>query len=358
MALRSLVVCADAKAVQVLGQLLSELTIEAEHCGDAQLAAARLVTHSFDAILVDCQDQEAALELITGARSTHTNRSSLIIGIVDSRDQVREVFSTGANFVLYKPVTPERAGSSLRAARSLMRREKRGKERVSLHAQASIAYANTDNVAAVLLSLSEDGLALQSERKLPPRCKVYFQFTLPGNTPTVRLSGEVAWQDATGRVGIRFADVPQASRRILSQWIKTTLSQHVKAEPSLPPVSQQPAPRANAGFGLLSDSSSNRREKSRFACRLGADLYRAGEKVPHRCTLSDISTGGCYVETPAPFPPGTTVHIVVRTLEMKVQVSGTVQAMHPGFGMGVAFSLKTRYEQEQVQQLIACQVEA
>jgi c-di-GMP-binding flagellar brake protein YcgR len=208
-----------------------------------------------------------------------------------------------------------------------------------------------------LLDLSEDGLALQSERKLPPRCKVYFQFALPGKAPAVRLSGEVVWQDATGRVGIRFADVPQASRRILSQWIKTNLSQQVKVEPSLPPVSQQPATRANAGFGLLSASSSNRREKSRYACRLGADIYRAGEKVPHRCTLSDISTGGCYVESPAPFPAGTTVQIVVRTLEMKVQVLGTVLAMHPGFGMGVEFSLKSPYEREQVQQLIACQVE-
>ena len=357
MALRSLVVCADAKAVQVLGQLLSELSIGAEHCGEAQLAASRVLAQPFDAVLVDCQDQQAALELISAARSTPVNRSSLIIAIVDTRDQVRDVFAKGANFVLYKPITAERAGSSLRAARSLMRREKRGKERVSLHAQASIAYANTEDVAAILLDLSEDGLALQSERKLPPRCKVYFQFTLPGKAPAVRLSGEVVWQDATGRVGIRFADVPQASRRILSQWIKTNLSQQVKVEPSLPPVSQQPATRANAGFGLLSASSSNRREKSRYACRLGADIYRAGEKVPHRCTLSDISTGGCYVETPAPFPAGTTVQIVVRTLEMKVQVLGTVLATHPGFGMGVEFSLKSPYEREQVQQLIACQVE-
>jgi hypothetical protein len=42
---------------------------------------------------------------------------------------------------------------------------------------------------------------------------------------------------------------------------------------------------------------------------------------------------------------------------MKVQVLGAVLATHPGFGMGVEFSLKSPYEREQVQQLIACQVE-
>ena len=71
---------------------------------------------------------------------------------------MRDVFGSGAKFVVYKPVTVERAESSLRAARSLMKREKRGKLRISLHAPASIAYADAENVAATLLDLSEDGL--------------------------------------------------------------------------------------------------------------------------------------------------------------------------------------------------------
>ena len=42
MALTSLVVCADLKAVQVLSQILRELNIGAEHCGDLAQATARL----------------------------------------------------------------------------------------------------------------------------------------------------------------------------------------------------------------------------------------------------------------------------------------------------------------------------
>ena len=61
------------------------------------------------------------------------------------------------------------------------------------------------------------------------------------------------------------------------------------------------------------------------------------------------------METTEPFDSGTTVEIVVRTEKMKVRVRGTVQAVHPGFGMGVRFSIGTMAEREQVQQLIACQ---
>jgi CheY-like chemotaxis protein len=359
MALTSLVVCADSKAVQVLSQIFRELNIEAEHCADLTTAAARLAAKHFDAVVVDCQDQLPAIELIASVRKAQINRSTLIIGLVDGREQVRDIFGQGANFIVYKPVSVERAASSLRAARGLMAREKRGKLRVSLHAPASIAYSNAENVAATLLDLSEDGLAIQSERRLPPRCKVYFQFNLPGEKSSVRLSGDVVWQDSSGRVGIRFVDVPQTSRRTMNEWIKGSLSRLATAEENAPkapkkeklPPTEAVATRL-AGLGL-SAGSSNRRIQARRACRLSADVFRLGEGVPNRCTLSDVSTGGCYVETPSPFPANTALDIVVRTSDMKLRVRGKVQVVHPGFGMGVQFSLNTADEREQVKQLIA-----
>jgi CheY-like chemotaxis protein len=358
MALTSLVVCADPKAVQVLSQILRELNIEAEHCSDLPTAADRLAVQHFDAVVVDCQDQLPAIELIANVRKLPINRSTLIIGLVDGREHVRDIFGQGANFIVYKPVSVERAGSSLRAARGLMAREKRGKLRVSLHAPASITYADAENVAATLLDLSEDGLAIQSERRLPPRCKVYFQFNLPGEKSSVRLSGDVVWQDSSGRVGIRFVDVPQTSRRTMHEWIKTSLARLAKAEQNAPKNEQVTRPEVVttrlAGLGL-SAASSNRRIQARRACHLSADVFRLGEGVPNRCTLSDVSTGGCYVETPSPFPSRTVLDIVVRTHEMKLRVRGTVQVTHPGFGMGVQFSLKTADEREQVKQLIAAQ---
>jgi hypothetical protein len=191
---------------------------------------------------------------------------------------------------------------------------------------------------------------------LPQRCKVYFQFSLPGNRSPIRLSGEVVWQDASGRVGIRFADVPQTSRRALTEWIRIALAQQKQAEQPVPQDHEVSAEtRGHTVIGGSSLPASNRRGNSRLACRLSADVFQWGENVPNRCTLSDIGPGGCYVETTEPFESGTTVEIVVRTEKMKVRVRGTVQAVHPGFGMGVRFSIATVAEREQVQQLIACQ---
>jgi hypothetical protein len=96
----------------------------------------------------------------------------------------------------------------------------------------------------------------------------------------------------------------------------------------------------------------NRRTQARFACRIGAEVYRGGTSVPNYCCLTDLSSGGCYLEVPLPFPRGAEVEIVVRTHELKLRLRGTVQASHPGFGMGVAFELKTHDEQSSVKQLL------
>jgi CheY-like chemotaxis protein len=358
MALSSLVVCTDPKSVEVLCRALRDLGIHMELCTGMAEAASRLTASGFDAILVDCQQERAAIELITFCRRSDPNRSSLAVALVDATNDVRRIFATGANFVIYKPVLPERVNASLRAARGLMRREKRRSRRIRLHTNASISYANVESTPATLLDLSEYGVALQSEARLPNRCKVYFQFALPGQAATVRLSGEVVWQDSAGRVGVRFADVPQTSRRVLKEWMRAhSENEDPDAAPAQPAPAQM-AFNAPVGLGLLSVSASDRRIKTRHACRIGADIFRMGVNVPHRCTLSDISIGGCYVETSEPFPVGTSIEIVVRTEIMKVRVYGRVQSTHTAYGMGVEFTLKSPDQRAQVQQLIAHQASA
>ncbi|HXX01063.1 MAG TPA: PilZ domain-containing protein, partial [Candidatus Acidoferrales bacterium] len=95
----------------------------------------------------------------------------------------------------------------------------------------------------------------------------------------------------------------------------------------------------------------NRRTQTRYSCRLGAEVYRTGTSVPNHCCLTDLSSGGCYLEVPLPFPSGSSVEILVRTYEMKLRLRGTVQASHPGYGMGVSFELKTKEERENVKKL-------
>jgi c-di-GMP-binding flagellar brake protein YcgR len=257
-----------------------------------------------------------------------------------------------------------------------MRKDKRKKARAAVHAQATIDYANVEQEKAALIDLAENGMSVQFGKRIPPVSKVYFQFRLPDQAANIRLSGQVVWQDWKGRAGVQFVDVPRTSRRLLDDFLGANLRDDstqeqfadvtVEVEELLQPAAVAIAEQVHGSactHDPVQDTSAhedsprhsdpdNRRTETRYACRLGAEVYRTGISVPHRCSLTDLSSGGCYLEVSLPFPQGASIEIVVRTYEMKLRLRGAVLTSHPGYGMGVEFKLETREERESVKKLI------
>jgi len=381
MTLTALLVCVDEVAAQVLRRVLEELSIRVESCPDFGRATLRLAQDRFDAVIVDGESNTEVITLLRDTRLSRMNDSTLAIALVSGQESIREMFSLGVNFVLYKPVAYDRALSSLRAARAVMRKEKRKSARASVHAHATVDYADVQQEKATLVDVAQDGMSVRFGKKLPPVGKVYFTFQLPGQASSVRLSGQVIWQDWNGRAGIQYVDVPKASRRMLTEFLSANLTTQSQQE-RLPDVtvemeeplmvatavireqethsSEKPSRETKASREAASvqpdpatghPDADNRRAQKRYACRLGAEVYRTGTSVPNHCCLTDLSSGGCYLEVPLPFPTGSSVEILVRTYEMKLRLRGQVLASHPGYGMGVAFELKTKEERENVKKL-------
>jgi CheY-like chemotaxis protein len=376
MNLSALLVCTDKAAIDVLQRVLEELKISAEVCQDFTRAGIRIAQQRYDVVIVDGHSANEVLTLLRETRVSRLNDATLAVAVVPSQESIRELFSLGVNFVLYKPVAYERALSSLRAARAVMRKEKRKNARAAVHAHATVDYANVEQDKATLIDLAQDGMSVLFGKKLPPTSKVYFQFKLPGQTASVRLSGQLVWQDWNGRGGVQFIDVPRTSRRLLEEFLGTTLPKQkatelsdvtVEVEDMFQPASLAVAEQTHGKryIASLTEESStsaavapggeveanNRRTQTRYSCRLGAEVYQTGTSVPYHCCLTDLSSGGCYLEVPSPFAKGSSVEIVVRTYELKLHLRGTVQASHPGYGMGVAFELKTKEEQMNVKKL-------
>jgi CheY-like chemotaxis protein len=365
MDLRALVVCLDQESANLLMLSLSELGILVERASSTAEGLELLESHHFNAVVLDYRPDQSSEEFLTRLRQSPRNRSTLLIAIVDSGFNARPLFGLGANFVLYRPLSSERTRISLRAARGLMRRERRRASRTPVNSKANVAYPGTPELSALLTDLSEGGTSIQTESRIPSSCKIYFEFALPDQEQIVRLSGEVAWQDSGGRTGIRFLDVPQSSRRLMQSWLQQNNPQpSLGAPPAMvnesasnqslatPPRTSSESQLESRDSSILSNAS-NRRGEHRFACKLGAEVYRLGSKVPNRCILSDISEGGCYVEMPSPFSGQSGVEILVRTSDTKLRISGQVMTIHRGFGMGVRFMFRDSVEREEVLRLLA-----
>ena len=293
MSLKSLVLCSDEKIVRVLRRVLGDLDIAVELCADSDKALRKLTRERFEAIIVDVTD-DGASEVLRSARSAPCNKQAVAVAIVEPLIGLKAVFSIGAHFVLYKPVSSERAKSSFRAARALMKSERRRNARVAVQIPVVMRSPEAGgNMQVTTIDVSEGGMAVSLRNRRRPTGRWQIVFTLPGTKTSLELPAEFAWEGTGQQAGLRFQQVSPEAARQLREWLKQNSPE---AEQDDPPI---------------------------------------------LCQLTDLSLGGCYLEMSSPFPASSRVALSMRAGGVEVRAQGVVRIMHPDKGMGVEFTQAT-----------------
>jgi TonB family protein len=122
MGYQALLFCPEEKLARVVGQVFSELDFTIEPVHEPFAAVKKLMTQRYDAIVVDCENEQNASLLFKSARNSSSNQSSLAIALVEGQAGVAKAYRIGANLVLTKPINVEQAKGTLRVARGLLRK--------------------------------------------------------------------------------------------------------------------------------------------------------------------------------------------------------------------------------------------
>jgi TonB family protein len=122
MSYQALLFCPDEKTARVVSQVLSELEFHVEPCNEPFAAVKKLMAQHFDAIVVDCDNEQNAALLFKSARNSNSNQASLAVAVVEGQTGVAKAFRIGANLVLTKPIHVEQSKGTLRVARGLLRK--------------------------------------------------------------------------------------------------------------------------------------------------------------------------------------------------------------------------------------------
>jgi protein TonB len=102
--------------------VFSELDFSVEAVNEPFAAVKKLMTQRYDAIAVDCENEQNASLLFKSARNSSSNQSSLALALVEGQAGVAKAYRIGANLVLTKPINVEQAKGTLRVARGLLRK--------------------------------------------------------------------------------------------------------------------------------------------------------------------------------------------------------------------------------------------
>ncbi len=309
MTLQALLVSKDDLAADSLTQVLANFGVALHHSSVGEVAMSRLAEEHFDQVLVDFDDPEVASQVLefnrrqAGPKQTNP---AVTVALLREASQIRTILGAGAHFILIKPIIHEQAHATLRAATAMLKRERRQSFRVPVQAPISLRTGDAENIEGILLDVSSGGIDVLAAKPLPSASLAHFSFELPDVNIQLEGDGEVAWSSGNGQTGLRFLDMDVRMREQLNDW-------------------------------LVSHSHEA--------------LPEEADPVSH-CKLTDMSLGGCYVETESPFPQASAVDLCLKTEGLEVHTEGLVRVMHPTHGMGIEFPARTEEQRKSVGEFI------
>ncbi|MGA2978164.1 MAG: PilZ domain-containing protein [Terriglobales bacterium] len=308
MILQALLVSKDDVTAETLIQVLLQFGVAVDRSSAADVAVTRLSEERFDQVIVDFDDPEAASLMLEACRHVvgPDQNPPVTVALLQDTSQIRSILGAGAHFILVKPVAHEQAHNTLRAAAALLKRERRQSPRVAVQAAVSIRIDDSNIVEGIMLDLSAGGMDLLAAKPLPSAAKVRVSFGLPDGGAGIEADAEVAWSTANGQTGLRFLDMDAKMRQELGEWL---------------------AARSHDALPEEADGVS-------------------------QCKLTDLSLGGCYVQTESPFPQSSAVDLCLRAAGMEIHTEGLVRVMHPGHGMGIEFPARTEEQRKSVGEFI------
>jgi putative methionine-R-sulfoxide reductase with GAF domain len=212
---------------------------------------------------------------------------------------------------------PVAADRQLMSART---RRRRVRQRVHTPAYASLNGSSSGQILDLseIVDINEEGMAIQASSPLQVRRSVNLCLDLTATRACIRTTGEVIWSDRSGRVGIRFPQLPDESLRQLKEWLfvnlmiacvnyraeqlsqvapQATLAKGPQDSALVNWMRQELEPAAPADYtSILTALAAVKREVE----SLGSDLHAALQLLAQRAQTFTRATGAAIALTEGP----------------------------------------------------------
>ncbi len=212
-----MIVSRDWPEVSVLECILSSLHIDVDVEPELERAWIRLMKSKIDALIVDC-DSLGTRSFLRKLRMASEGPSPIVIA--SGSPNGAGLRSTGATFVIEKPVSVEQAVHTLSAARNMILNERLRYYREALDLPAWIVRDSGEKMRARVMNVSKGGTKIISDQPLAFSEEVKLRFSLPKVKASIQAAGTVAWTDKRGNAGIRFMQIEPQVQKQLQLWVE------------------------------------------------------------------------------------------------------------------------------------------
>ena len=166
MALQALLLSNDPEVHRTIRRVLDAANIDLDLSNNADQARHILLRRKYDALLVDCDDMPHGPLVLRELRLGKSNKSCIAFAVVNGKTNIQQAFEMGANFVLDKPISLDRATRSVRAAQGLIMRERRRYHRHLVKATGAILVDQGAELPLNITNISHGGISIECSRRL------------------------------------------------------------------------------------------------------------------------------------------------------------------------------------------------
>lgn len=219
MRVNCLLVSRDSQVQKLVAEVFAEIDLRLR---EDTLAALDLITRShFDGFIIDCDGMERGTEIIIAARSSRSNRKSVIFTIVNGKTSVATAMELGSNFVLGKPLDLDRLTTYFQSSLHKMETEHRRYFRYQLSLDAEVVRRDGKVVPAQILNVSDGGLALRLLDRAHLHGSVTIRFTLPNTQRTIISAVALLCWSREPIFGMKFFGMDEESETAYSEWLSS-----------------------------------------------------------------------------------------------------------------------------------------
>ena len=233
MSLEALIVSKDKAAVTAFRKVLHANSIHVNVSNSTEAAHKELTGKAYDAVIIDCDDMDGAVNILHDIRQIENNRKAVVFALLHGKTTSKDAYEMGSNFVLKKPLSAATVSRTVQAGRGLIMSDRRRHFRCPVGAVASLKYGRKASIEGTVLNVSDSGMAVLIDAKETPSGKITVKFELPESETTITGTCLTQWASA-GKLGLRFVEMEPESRLELNRWLsrKIQSAPHMGTQPS------------------------------------------------------------------------------------------------------------------------------
>jgi len=220
----ALLISNDAGTLTLTNKIFDEYGVKPDLAMSRSEADACLQKTKFDLIVYD-NDIPGAMELAGNEPAAHA--PNVVFALIRGQ-KVADLRGKRVHFVVPKPFSADLFARSLKAAYSVMVKEKRAAFRhsvliraVNVNLAAESGRKTLENVR--VMDLSQTGIGIRAMEALPKGASIQVSFHLPEKDTLVHTVGTIMWADSAGRAGVKFTHVPPMEQAKLVTWLNTVI---------------------------------------------------------------------------------------------------------------------------------------